>query len=681
MQPPFPIGAILQNRYRLIQILGQGGFGRTYLAADQNRFNEHCVLKELVPEQDEPVFLAKAKDLFYKEAKVLYGIQHPQVPEFREQFEFGQRLFLVQQYVPGQTCEKLLEERRNRGAAFSEPEVKHLLLQILPVLSYLHDRQIIHRDISPDNIILRQPDLLPVLIDFGAVKELATRVSQPFSRTMIGKPLYAPVEQLQMGSVNPTADLYSLAVTAIVLLTGREPGRLYDPDQRVWHWQAWAKVSREFAEVLCRMLSDRPSDRYPSAEQVRQLLQATPGGTVPIAQTIPIANAPLSQMPTQAVGRRPLPQSHLANPGAIPLAPTPPGWHPVWQRMAIGLFKFSRWLLGLLGMAIAGLAKWLLGLVPKWLVLLGILAIALWAYQQFTGRPVIPKLQFPKIELPQIKLPDLPKLPNFSLDPAALLGLKDNSNPSAQEKKLRDKILNRQADLQIDHAFFNRLVNQRFFAKYPELAGKPLSETNSQHRQLRQTWYQTADVTLDSLQNLLSKEARSQLGSFTAGDLERWRSQIRRQHLSYQALYQLADARFFGAFPEQRQVNDLLSQPEGQIWQGIVSDYVNAMQAGRALEAIAPQTTPWRNQFRDTLVGGAGKAFVIYLQKNQRLQLDLQASGATLLSSYSPTGKVLLNQASQSRWSATAFEEGYYELLVISNANNSLTYELNLAVN
>lgn len=337
MKPPIAAGTILQNRYHVISVLGQGGFGRTYLAEDQGRFNELCALKELIPPEAEAYALEKSKELFQREATTLYQIKHPQVPQFRANFEEDGRLFLVQDYVEGKTYRELLRERKNQQAGtyiqgtnqnlagqapnrgntpnsgvFSETEVRQLLKQLLPVLDHIHSKGIIHRDITPDNIILRTSDNMPVLIDFGVVKELATRFHAPSSTapiTTVGKVGYAPSEQIQTGRAYPSSDLYSLAASAVVLLTGKEPQSLFDDDRLTWNWRQWADVSDEFASVLNRMLGYRPGDRYQSAAEV---LQALDSGTVapPPVTTPPIAQTPdpnVSQAATMAVGRRPEP--------------------------------------------------------------------------------------------------------------------------------------------------------------------------------------------------------------------------------------------------------------------------------------------------------------------------------------------------------------------------------------
>lgn len=349
MQPPIQLGTVLQNRYRIIKILGQGGFGRTYLAEDLGRFKELCALKELIPSQTGDYALEKSKELFQREAAILYQIQHPQVPQFRATFEQDQRLFLVQDYVEGKTYRSLLDERRAVGQTFAEAEVLQLLRQLLPVLAHLHIRGIIHRDISPDNIILRD-DAKPVLIDFGVVKELATRFQSPNitpQPTTVGKLGYAPSEQIQTGRVYPSSDLYALAVTCVVLLTSREPQELFDDTAMIWNWQRWATVSPGLAQVLNRMLSYKPSDRYQSVADVAKALQGVKHQLInqnnPKLPTLSrqVAAPELSQIQTIAINRRPdLVQSNnnLNQPApVIPAPKTKEIWDNPWAIAAIAI--------------------------------------------------------------------------------------------------------------------------------------------------------------------------------------------------------------------------------------------------------------------------------------------------------------------------------------------------------
>lgn len=333
MQPPLPTGTLLQSRYRIVRLLGQGGFGRTYQAEDQGRFNESCAIKEFVPQQGKSQFSTKATQLFQREANILYQIQHPQIPQFKASFEVEQRLFLVQDYVEGLTYRELLNQRRSQNSFFSEAEVRQFLQQMLPVLAHIHAKGIIHRDISPDNIILRSRDRLPVLIDFGVVKEVVTRVHMAteatYHSTTVGKPGYAPSEQMQSGRAYPSSDLYSLAITAMVLLTGKEPQDLFDDVNLTWHWENFVSVSPGLAQVLNKATSYRPGDRYQSVSEMARALGAAnqlvgaampPAGATPTPY--PPAAPPPSQMRTVAVGRPYQPTTVATSSAASPSSPS-----------------------------------------------------------------------------------------------------------------------------------------------------------------------------------------------------------------------------------------------------------------------------------------------------------------------------------------------------------------------
>ncbi len=280
MQPAIPLGTLLQKRYRVTKVLGQGGFGRTYLAQDTACFDEPCVLKEFTPNERGRDSLKKARELFGREAKTLHRISHPQIPSFRANFEEAKRLFLVQEYAEGKTYAKILGERIRESKTFTEEEAITFLHQMLPILTNIHNQGIIHRDISPDNIILRDVDQLPVLIDFGVVKAGVQNLESAEAGigeqgTTVGKAGYAPNEQLQTGEAYANSDLYALAVTVVVLMTGRKPESLIDKSTMTWKWQQLLPtISPWFAKVLMRMMSYRPNNRYQSAKEVSQALRA-----------------------------------------------------------------------------------------------------------------------------------------------------------------------------------------------------------------------------------------------------------------------------------------------------------------------------------------------------------------------------------------------------------------------
>jgi serine/threonine protein kinase len=291
-------GTILNDRYKIISELGRGGFGRTYLAEDIYRYNEKCVLKEFTPEVEDDRQLRKATELFNREAGILYKLNHDRIPTFnaliRSQIDGKECLFLAQQYIEGETYLKLL----NQGKKINEEEATQLLLDILDILEYIHALNLIHRDISPDNLIRRKSDGKPVLIDFGCVKEAATaavRNQRNFLATVIGKKGYAPDEQLRLGQVFHNSDLYALAVTILVLLTGKEPEELYNSYNAAWHWKHEIRVSENLERILDKMLAHLPNDRFLCAKDVREALEQKQ------QQVTPKFNSMLSRIRTMVV--------------------------------------------------------------------------------------------------------------------------------------------------------------------------------------------------------------------------------------------------------------------------------------------------------------------------------------------------------------------------------------------
>ncbi|PSB15274.1 serine/threonine protein kinase [Phormidesmis priestleyi ULC007] len=275
------IGTIIKNRYQIQGVLGRGGFGRTYLASNIERCGELCVLKVFLPTDTDQEAIQRSRKLFEREARVLYKINHPQVPTFLAWFEEAERLFIVQEYIDGKTYFRLLKERQKQDNLFSESEVIQWLKDLLPVLAHLHENNIVHRDISPDNIMLPKGQSKPVLIDFGLVKQKVSQIWVNNARSVdesehlsfVGKFGYSPPEQIRVGQCYPCSDLYALAVTAIVLLTGREPLALIDQQSLEWRWQAYISSDSKLRPILSKMLAEKPMNRYQSAQEVLSLLE------------------------------------------------------------------------------------------------------------------------------------------------------------------------------------------------------------------------------------------------------------------------------------------------------------------------------------------------------------------------------------------------------------------------
>ncbi|MEG4518573.1 MULTISPECIES: bifunctional serine/threonine-protein kinase/formylglycine-generating enzyme family protein [unclassified Microcoleus] len=259
---------ILRSRYRPIRFLGQGGFGRTYLAEDIDRLNQRCVVKQLAPNVQGTWAINKAVELFQQEARQLQQLgQHPQIPSLDAYFEQDKYLYLVQQFVDG---DNLLNLFQNQGI-LQESQVKQLLLELLPVLKFVHEQKIIHRDIKPENIMRRRSDGVLMLIDFGVSKQLSGTVMSRLG-TRIGSDGYAPFEQMKGGEAYPASDFFSLGATAFHLLTGIHPSDLWTEHGYSWtgNWQQHLKkpIDKGLVLILSKLLAKDIQQRYQSAEEV-----------------------------------------------------------------------------------------------------------------------------------------------------------------------------------------------------------------------------------------------------------------------------------------------------------------------------------------------------------------------------------------------------------------------------
>ncbi len=264
--------ALLNNRYRILKTLGRGGFGETYLTEDTHMPSRRkCVLKQLKPIVKQPKTPLWMKERFQREAAILeeLGNASSQIPQLYAYFSENDKFYLVQEWIEGLTLDQYWEQEGN----LHRDEVRQILLQLLPVLEYVHSRRIIHRDIKPENIILRRGDHLPFLIDFGAVKEaMATEVNQNSNSTYsasIGTPGYMSSEQAA-GRPIYSSDLYSLGLTAIFLLTGKAPNELETDSQNgeiIWREHGF-NLDPELATIIDRAIRFHPRDRFATAQEM-----------------------------------------------------------------------------------------------------------------------------------------------------------------------------------------------------------------------------------------------------------------------------------------------------------------------------------------------------------------------------------------------------------------------------
>ncbi|WP_238360513.1 serine/threonine-protein kinase [Iningainema tapete] len=264
-------GQLFQGRYNVLQILGRGGFGVTFLARDMILpGNPLCVIKQLCPKATNPKSWERACSRFEKEAKTLAQLgNHSQIPMLLDYFEVKGDFYLVQEYVKGLT---LAQEIRRTGTK-SEGEVKQFLRELLSVLQYVHQNRVIHRDIKPQNLLRCQDDGRLVLIDFGAVKDELVKASQtPTEKTastnFVGTMGFAPPEQFCLRPVY-ASDIYAIAVTCLYLLTKKAPLEFdSDPNTGEICWRKEVEISENFASILSKMLHISLEERFKSVEDV-----------------------------------------------------------------------------------------------------------------------------------------------------------------------------------------------------------------------------------------------------------------------------------------------------------------------------------------------------------------------------------------------------------------------------
>jgi len=316
---------LLQGRYRVTSHLGGGGFGRTYLAVDTHMpTGRQCVIKQLKPVANNSQISQLVQERFQREAAVLedLGQGNNQIPQLYAYFAEGGQFYLVQEWIEGVT----LSQKMQQQGLLSESSAKELLVNILPVLDYVHSKRIVHRDIKPDNIIVRSRDGKPVLIDFGAVREtmgtVVTTGGNVNSSIVIGTPGFMASEQAA-GRPVYSSDLYSLGLTTIYLLSGKLPQELEtDPHSGEILWRRHVlNVSPSLAGVLDKVIASHPGDRYPTARDMLDALQGDVGNLG--GKT----NSPIAPQPSNTTVSSPPPQvvsPSGASPQNTPITPPSP---------------------------------------------------------------------------------------------------------------------------------------------------------------------------------------------------------------------------------------------------------------------------------------------------------------------------------------------------------------------
>ena len=572
-------GQVIGERYRLEQVLGQGPQGDLWRASDQLAAEAPMALRLLGPEVDG----ARARQLWGQ----LQGVLHPQVPRLGAAIPSAEGLWLVREWQAGRTYRQLLEARAERQLVFGAGEVLLLLRQLLPVLAVLHSQELVHGDLSPANLLRRDSDGLPVLLDFGLV-----------AGTPAVTPGYAPPERARAAAPEPWMDLHALGVVALVLLSGEEPARLLDPVTLAWRWPAALAAEPELQAQIRRLLCREPGERFGSASQALAAFQALPmpesTGPVPRADRtvalVPPPAAPLPASPAREPEPQLEPQVRAPQPVLPSLAPPPPAAAALRSRLDEREEAAEG---GVWPVVIA-------------LVLSAVVGTALGWWWLSRGRLVLPT--------PDAAL----QLPN-SLPPA--------------EVDQRQQLLNRLRAMQVDRGWFLKLVDASLLAQFPERGGR-LPSDSLEDAPLRKVWNELSEEWLARVEQL-PLDIRRRLGSYTNGDWERRQQSLVSQGLSSAVLRQLVSGSAQSLLPG-RPGADIPPEPFRQLWFAAAEQGLANVQ----IEAIEAQPQETRVLSAQVEAGGA-RLFPVRLPPGYRLVLGVNGSPLMQMSVFGPDGDLL----------------------------------------
>jgi len=622
-------GQTVGDRYRLERRLGGGtaGQGELWQGCDTLASEAPVALRRLGPEADQE----RARAI----AARLQGVLHPQVPRFGAAIAAGPDLWLVREWQAGRTYAELLAARAERQLVFGAGEVLLLLRQLLPVLAALHSQDLLHGDLSPANLLRRDSDGLPVLLDFGLARGTAGGGEVPGGTT----PGYAPPELVRGEPAHPWMDLHALGVVALVLLSGDGPQVLLDPVGLGWRWPAALDAEPGLAAVLQRLLSRDPSERFASAGQAVVAVQAVPmpdsTGPVPRADRTVVlvpeaapAAPPPPPPPAPAAAEDAIAAAIAADVAAAPRRPaveraepqlplrtaaTPPPpvavavsdsrrrRHEEREEEAEGGF----WpvLIALVLSAVVGTA------VGWW-----------WLSRGKVAAPV----------------------------PGGQNELPSSLPPSEVDQ--RQQLLNRLRAMQVDRAWFLSLVDAALLAQYPERNGR-LPSDSLEDAPLRRVWNELAEEWLARVEQL-PLPLRRRLGNFSASDWEQRQGGFVGQGLSPAVLRELVSASVQNLLPS-RASQAMPPEPFRQIWYAAAEMMLENLRiepieapSGNAQVLSAEVPASGARLFPIRLPAGHGLALGV--SGSPLLQMSVYSAGGTLLEPRGPLRVVTLDSQKSS---------------------------------
>lgn len=497
MLAPLAPGTLLHNRYRIVGVAAQGQFGQTYLAQDQKRSQALCILKEFALPTSDPQKLEALREKFQATTSHLYKLQHSQLPRHQVLIIEGDRGYWVREYIEGKDYRTLMQERAAVGQSFSQAEVLKLLEQVLPVLDYLHQQGVIHRNVSLDSLILRDRDQRPVLVNYGLVKEL---VAQLQSATIDLKPSKA----------DPNLDRVALANLVVTLLSGLENRSRTQVVRQIL-------ANPDFTQLL-------PSKYFQTSKQAaRSTLAASRSFAPGLDRSNPALSA---SQPVARVQRRSRSKSDPLSSTALVIS--------LILLVAAASFRLT--------------SRNPSALEPPPTV-------------TTSPQPSSP----PKKPVPDSAAP-LP-VPTPPPPPQGVGGADEPAKLQSFHTAVPEALRDRRRQLGIDFPFFARLVDEAFYAKYPELKRRKLG-TGGEQEKYRSEWNTIATTLMDKLQQI-PPEIRGKLGTYQRSHYDQWLKTIGEPN--NRKLSNLTDQRFLELFPDQK---DKPQNPQtyGQVWYAIAHE-------------------------------------------------------------------------------------------------------------
>jgi serine/threonine protein kinase, bacterial len=257
------IGDKIENRYTVVKILGKGGMSLVYLVND-SRLDNRWVLKEFSIGETNPMEKQALEEHFITEAKICAKLSHPGIPKVIDYFVEGEKHYLVEEYVEGETLLSLIQKKK-----LKRENIIPLAVQLCSVLEYIHAKNIIYRDLKPDNIMVKQDGSVK-LIDFGIARLYKTGKEK--DTIIIGTPGFAAPEQYGTAQTDSRTDIYGLGALMHHMVTGIDPRDkpfTFDPPSKLG-----IKISTYLEGIIMKSLALRPEERYKTVKELRETLEA-----------------------------------------------------------------------------------------------------------------------------------------------------------------------------------------------------------------------------------------------------------------------------------------------------------------------------------------------------------------------------------------------------------------------